>query len=64
APINEPITSTFNPTSEEEALPPIPEAPIEIEAATTIPEPPQQVTPETSADKPDDNDWLARMEAQ
>ncbi|MFB5634593.1 MAG: CdvA-like protein [Candidatus Nitrosomaritimum aestuariumsis] len=64
APINEPITSTFNPTSEEEALPPIPEAPIEIEAATTIPEPPQQVTPETSTDKPDDNDWLARMEAQ
>jgi hypothetical protein len=64
APVHEPITSTFNPTSEEEALPPIPEAPVEIEAATTIPEPPQQVTPETSTDKPDDNDWLARMEAQ
>lgn len=64
APINEPITSTFDSTSEAEALPPIPEAPVEAEAAKTIPEPPQQVTPETSKDNPEDNDWLARMEAQ
>ncbi|MDH3677103.1 MAG: CdvA-like protein, partial [Nitrosopumilus sp.] len=64
APINEPITSTFNPPSEAEQLPPIPEAPVEAEAATNFPEPPQQVTPETSKDTPDDNDWLARMEAQ
>jgi len=64
APINEPITSTFDSPSEDEALPPIPEAPVEAEAAPTFPEPPQQVTPETSKDNTDDNDWLARMEAQ
>ncbi len=64
APINEPITSTFDSPSEAEALPQIPEAPVEAEAATTFPEPPQQVTPETSKDTTDDNDWLARMEAQ
>jgi hypothetical protein len=64
APINEPITSTFDPPSEAEALPPIPEAPVKAEAATTFPEPPKQVTPETSKDNTDDNDWLARMEAQ
>jgi len=64
APINAPITSTFDSPSEAEALPPIPEAPVEAEATTTFPEPPQQVTPETSKDNTDDNDWLARMEAQ
>jgi hypothetical protein len=37
---------------------------VEAEAAKPFPEPPQQVTPITSKDKPDDNDWLARMEAQ
>jgi len=64
APINEPITSTFDSPSEAEALPTIPEAPVEAEAAPTFPEPPQQVTSETSKDNTDDNDWLARMEAQ
>jgi hypothetical protein len=64
APINEPITSTFDSPSEAEALPQITEAPVESEAATTFPEPPQQVTPETSKDTTDDSDWLARMEAQ
>ncbi len=64
APINQPITSTFDPPSEAEALPTIPQAPVKAEAATTFPEPPKQVTPETSKDNTDDNDWLARMEAQ
>jgi len=64
APINEPITSTFDSPSEAEALPPIPEAPVQAEAVAPFPEPPQQVTTETSKNKPDDNDWLARMEAQ
>ena len=64
APLNEPITSTFDSPSEDEALPSVPEAPVQAEAATPFPEPPQQVTAETSKDKPDDNDWLARMEAQ
>jgi len=64
APINEPITSTFDPPSEAEALPTIPQAPVKAEAATTFPEPPKQVTLETSKDNTDDNDWLARMEAQ
>ena len=64
APINEPITSTFDSPSEDEAIPTIPEAPVEAEATTTFPEPPKQVTPVTSKDNTDDNDWLARMEAQ
>lgn len=64
APINEPITSTFVPPSEDEATQPIQEAPVNAEAVTPFPEPPQQVTPETSEDNSDDNDWLARMEAQ
>jgi DNA uptake protein ComE-like DNA-binding protein len=64
APINEPITSTFAPPSEDEATESIPEAPVNAEAVTPFPEPPQQVTPETSEDNSDDNDWLARMEAQ
>ena len=64
APINEPITSTFVPPSEDEVTQPIQEAPVNAEAVTPFPEPPQQVTPETSEDNSDDNDWLARMEAQ
>lgn len=64
APINEPITSTFVPPSEDEATQPISEAPVNAEAVTPFPEPPQQVTPETSEDNSDDGDWLARMEAQ
>ncbi len=64
APINEPITSTFVPPSEDEATQPIPEAPVNAEAVTPFPEPPQQVKSETSEDNSDDNDWLARMEAQ
>ena len=64
APINEPITSTFVPPSEDEATQPIPEAPVNAEAVTPFPEPPQQVKAETSEDNSDDNDWLARMEAQ
>jgi len=64
APINEPITSTFVPPSEDEATQPIPEAPVNAEAVTPFPEPPQQVTSETSEDNSDDGDWLARMEAQ
>jgi len=64
APINEPITSTFVPPSEDEATQSIPEAPVNAEAVTPFPEPPQQVTPETSEDNSDDGDWLARMEAQ
>ena len=64
APINEPITSTFVPPSEDEATKPIPEAPVNAEAVTPFPEPPQQVTSETSEDNSDDSDWLARMEAQ
>ena len=46
-----------------EAQQSIPEPPAETEAIPTIPEPPQQVKTETSDDK-NDNDWLARMEAQ
>jgi len=64
APINEPITSTFNSPSETEALPSIPEAPVESEVTTPFTATPQQVTTDTSKDTPDDNDWLARMEAQ
>jgi len=64
APIHEPITSTFNQPSESEEIPTIPEAPVPTVATTTFPEPPQQVKPETSKNNTDDNDWLARMEAQ
>ena len=42
---------------------PIPEPPTESETTFAFPEPPQQVTAETSKDN-NDNDWLARMEAQ
>ncbi|HUT06605.1 MAG TPA: CdvA-like protein [Nitrosopumilaceae archaeon] len=64
APVQTPIISTFDSPSEAETTPSIPEAPIRAEAITPISQPPQQVTPETSKDIPDDNDWLARMEAQ
>jgi len=39
------------------------EQPTESEVAFAFPEPPQQVTADTSTDD-NDNDWLARMEAQ
>jgi len=42
---------------------PMPEPPTESEVAFAFPEPPQQVTADTSKDD-NDNDWLARMEAQ
>ena len=42
---------------------PMPETRTESEVTFAFPEPPQQVTSETSTDD-DDNDWLARMEAQ
>ena len=57
----EPIV-TSSETVSIEALP-TPESPRESEATLTFPEPPQQVTSETSKDD-NDNDWLARMEAQ
>ena len=41
----------------------MPEPPTESETTFAFPEPPQQVTAETSKDN-NDNDWLARMEAQ
>ncbi len=64
APHHEPITSTFDSTSEDEAIPSIAEASAQSEAAKAFPEPPQQVKPQTSKDNSNDNDWLARMEAQ
>ena len=57
----EPIVTSSEPVPIE-ALP-TPEPPRESEATSTFPEPPQQVTSETSKDN-NDNDWLARMEAQ
>ncbi len=60
API-EPIVTPSEPI-EAETLP-IPESPIEPEITFAFPEPPQQVTQETSHEDNDD-DWLARMEAQ
>jgi len=57
----EPISSSATPF-EVEALPHFPEPPTETEVRTTVPQPPQKVTSETSNDN--DNDWLARMEAQ
>ena len=60
API-EPIITPSEPI-EAETLP-TPESPIESEIAFAFPEPPQQVTQETSHEDNDD-DWLARMEAQ
>ncbi|MGY5147847.1 MAG: CdvA-like protein [Candidatus Nitrosopumilus sp. bin_7KS] len=59
-----PVESTIIPSGLIEApSTPIPEPPKESEVAFAFPEPPQQVTAETSNDD-NDNDWLARMEAQ
>ncbi len=57
----EPIITPSEPT--EAGVLPIPESPTESEVTFVFPEPPQQVTSETSKDD-NDNDWLARMEAQ
>ncbi|WP_299292221.1 CdvA-like protein [Nitrosopumilus sp.] len=57
----EPITTTSEPIEVEAA--PMPEPPSESEVTFAFPEPPQQVTQETTKDD-NDNDWLARMEAQ
>ena len=59
----EPITNIPSEPIEAEAMP-IPEPPpaTTAEVSQTFPEPPQQVTPETP--KENENDWLARMEAQ
>lgn len=56
----EPITTPSEPI-ETEAMP-IPEPLTLSEVSTIFPEPPQQVTKETP--KENDDDWLARMEAQ
>lgn len=59
-----PVESTIIPSELIEAPSiPVPEPPKESEVAFAFPEPPQQVTAETSKDN-NDNDWLARMEAQ
>jgi hypothetical protein len=59
-----PIESTIIPSEPIEASStPIPEPPTESEVTFAFPEPPQQVTADTSKDD-NDNDWLARMEAQ
>jgi hypothetical protein len=59
-----PIESTIIPSGPIEASStPIPEPPTESEVTFAFPEPPQQVTADTSKDD-NDNDWLARMEAQ
>lgn len=57
----EPIV-TSSESSEAEAKPAT-QTPTEAEVSIAFPEPPQQVTAETSKDD-NDNDWLARMEAQ
>jgi len=59
-----PVESIITPSEpiESETLPK-PESPIEPEITFAFPEPPQQVTQETSHEDNDD-DWLARMEAQ
>ena len=59
-----PIESTIIPSEPIEApSTPIPEPPTESEVTFAFPQPPQQVTADTSKDD-NDNDWLARMEAQ
>ncbi len=58
----EPVTIPSEPTKVE-ATAAMPEPPSESEVTSAFPEPPQQVTPETTKDN-NDNDWLARMEAQ
>jgi len=57
----EPIVTPSEPI-EAQAYP-MPEPPTESEVTFAFPEPPQQVKSETSNDD-NDNDWLARMEAQ
>ena len=57
----EPIVTPSEPIEAE--VKPISESPVEPEVTFAFPEPPQQVTSETSKDD-NDNDWLARMEAQ
>ena len=57
----EPIVTPSEPI--EAQVSPIPEPATESEVTFAFPEPPQQVTSETSHDD-NDNDWLARMEAQ
>jgi len=59
-----PIQSSVIPSEPIEAHgTPIPEPQPETEVTFAFPEPPQQVTADTSKDD-NDNDWLARMEAQ
>jgi hypothetical protein len=57
----EPIVTHSEPIEAE--IEPISESPVEPEVTFAFPEPPQQVTSETPKDD-NDNDWLARMEAQ
>ncbi len=57
----EPVTTPSEPI--EVSAAPMPEPPTESEVTFAFPEPPQQVTAETPKDD-NDNDWLARMEAQ
>ena len=61
----EPIVTHSEPTPEpiEAEIKPISESPVDPEVTFAFPEPPQQVTAETPKDD-NDNDWLARMEAQ
>ena len=61
----EPIVTHSEPAPEpiEAEIKPISESPIDPEVTFAFPEPPQQVTAETPKDD-NDNDWLARMEAQ
>ncbi|MDH3191960.1 MAG: CdvA-like protein [Nitrosopumilus sp.] len=58
-----PVTTSSEVPFTIEAQTSISEPSIESEALPTIPEPPKQVTAETS-EKNNNNDWLARMEAQ
>ena len=57
----QPIVTPSEPI--EAQVSPIPEPPTASEVTFTFPDPPQQVKSETSKDD-NDNDWLARMEAQ
>lgn len=57
----EPIATPSEPIKVEAV--PMPEPPAESEVTFAFPEPPQQVTAEPPKDD-NDNDWLARMEAQ
>ena len=57
----QPIVTPSEPI--EAQVPQIPEPPTESEVTFTFPDPPQPVKSDTSKDD-NDNDWLARMEAQ